>query len=363
MRTVSSLVGTVIFCLFLVSAALSQDKPDISKPSQTGTGATQTQKVMGITLSLKACTVSEAVSAIGDKYKINIVADVYVAEALVPNLIMEDVPRDQALVTIGNAFGRKTYFVNGIVVWRHARLAQKVEEAIAARTNPNWRWKTKGKVTIQRHDSASATSDVTRTQAQNSLPADLVSLQAVRAPMLMLAKDFTGIVGWRFNIDGDLQDRRVSASLQMVTPSAVLGALTFLLNSAQSLTIRQTEAQKKEEEKFVEANPAFRVRHELAQVLLLTLNEQQQVELAEKGTLEFPVGDLSPALQKLAAASVDAWKEYMSKENPSQISNFTLDPNNYKKFKLVLRSDLQVEIHGRMSNTQAPYKEGMAVVF
>ena len=339
------IIVRLLVLILLVSSSFPSNAQIASVPPKEKTSVNQ-----NISLDLSACTLTEVIDYLSKMYRINIISDVYVAEPFAPHLVIKSMPREEALIVIGNLFQRRTYFVNDIVVWRFARLAEKVGENLAGRNNSAWRWKTKGAFVVHRDDPPNDTIVLTKTETKSALPANVISISAVRAPFGVFAKEFTATVGWRFNVEDNLQDRRFSAALNQVTPSAALGAMTFLLNASQSLTIRQTEPQKEDEKRFSETNPMLRAQRDLDAALAASLTQEQQAEWARKGFLSLNIGTLSPELQKLAEKFIDEWMKYVK---PKGIA---FDSSQYSTFSVVLRSDLQTEVHGKST-------EGMPVVF
>lgn len=72
-----------------------------------------------VSLELQNARLSDAVGFLGAKYKINILADAYLDDHIVPLLSVKEVPLSVTITNIASLFRREAIMVNGVIVLRH----------------------------------------------------------------------------------------------------------------------------------------------------------------------------------------------------------------------------------------------------
>lgn len=300
----------------LRTAAIGQGKAISPSPD------TRSSSSGSISLSMTHVTVADVVTKLGQEYGVNIISDAFTRDQVpLGKVEVDNVPRQTALRNLAGLFGRQMITVNGIVVWRDSHVPALVrEDAYTAQHYKNLDWHDKGFVSISRvaqenlnkpQSSPTAhTASLTSSPTASSTPADaepakLLSVEAVTDPVQEVAATLSKQIGWNVTIDKALQDRRITAQLHSVTPGAALEALTVLLNSAQTVQIAQTDAQRQEAAKALAAyddkrSPRQKASDELKKKLLPKLTDQQMAALQTGQSVQFPIGQMSGDLKQEA---------------------------------------------------------------
>lgn len=351
------LLFTLPVLLWYCSSCLGQSPSASSLPAKI-------QPANGtITIEMSNCKLSDVVRYIGTTYKINIVADAFLNDEFKQKLVIREVPKEEALMRVAQQFSRDMLIVNDVVVWRHQFPQRKAQGEISVQKEFGWKWPDRGSASIFRILPTPQPTTEQMTQGANLLPAQLITLDVRDCPVNTFATTFTKEVSWRLSVNRSLAERRISMNLQNVTPAQTLGALTLLLSAAQVVSIGQTEEQiRRDADVLDNRHPLSKERDKITTALLDSLTQEQRSQISKGESVTLDIATMNPALRKKSVDFITFWLDG-TRTAQEKAGQYTLLPETYGNFKIVVKPNLTIGITGFMSEGQPPYKPGMEVSF
>jgi hypothetical protein len=198
----------------------------------------------------------------------------------------------ERLRTIASRCGREVTEVDGIYVlrvrdWGRYRAAAKKPDAI--------KWQTSGFVSVQRLDAPE--------DSALPNPAREIAIKGRQVSIALIAASLRERANYNVTVEPALAGYRFHVFAKRVSPSALVGALAFLLNGGPEVQLRQSPEQKDAERYAEFANaPDFikkRIREsdKLRKELEPLLTEEQKKTLESGGRVEMPMSQIPEKLR------------------------------------------------------------------
>jgi hypothetical protein len=201
-----------------------------------------------VSMGLQNARLSDAVELLGAKYKINIVADAYLDDHIVPSLSVKEVPLSATIKNIASLFRRDAIQVNGVIVLRHRQwyLRSQSEQEYARQFRANWN--DDGIVSVERVDPLPSPGKPVKKTASTAksgmeyptwLPPRFNHASVKNAALRSFMGKFASCTGWEVSYENRIATRRINAKLHHVTPGQTLEALSVLFNTTQRVSLVQ----------------------------------------------------------------------------------------------------------------------------
>lgn len=356
MRSEATSLLPVLFMAVTLTVS-AQGQGGSNSPGKTSTPSADQL----VTIDMQKATLSDVVAELGQKYNVNIVTDAFIPDVIpLGGVKMINVPLRVAVPKLAQLFHRQMMVDNGIAIWRAQSWYSMARQDEYSMQHYHMKWKDAGYIIVQRLDgtppstktgttvgpspgaTAAKLSEISVASStggaeQNLLPARIISVEVSQASARDVASKLSTEVGWSVKVEQGLAERRVNTQVHNVTPSQMLGALTFLFNAAQTVAIGQTGAQHRQEDAaFAQRSDTRSAREkasdDLKRKLTSLLNEQQINSLQNGEPVVLAIGDLPPGLQQQAIQYAQTAADQLAKSgvapdtlpDPNQVSNSSI---------------------------------------
>ena len=318
--TISALTSTALFvCLSMMPVASAQNAaPQTIKPAGKLPPASSTRPAAAPPKEV-VDSLANTLEAISDAYQINMVTDAFPqdAKAITFMPVISANPKGDPmplLQGIAERFHLEITQRGGLYVIRHKRWALHYKNQ---QTSPP-QWGAQNPLRVTRLDKpysdvAFAAADALDTQT----PAQRVDINGRSITCARLGTALQEDANWTVHIDRSVSARRVNVFVKNVSPAAVLGAVAYLINAGEEVTLKPTDAQiAAEKYDSIPLGAAERTRHALSDALQTDmeklLTKEQKADLDNGKHATFSLGDLPPNLQKRALNYINVTASFMS---------------------------------------------------
>lgn len=302
-----------------------------------------------VSLELQNARLSDAVELLGTKYKINIMADAYLDDHIVPSLSVKEAPLSVTIAGIASLFRREAIITNGVIVLRHRQwyLRSQSEQEYARQFRADW--KDNGIVSVDRIDPLPpsvkpvVSSNTVRQDKENRagfpawLPPRLIKVAAKDASLKSLLERFAACTGWEVSYDRRMATRRVTARLNQATPGQTLEAVSILLNTTQKVSLEQGKELKQLEaalaSEIMDTRTELETMSDSLKPELMEMMTQEQKEAYMRGEIvEFPLETMSPEMRQRSLKYIQTALSTLKPESRER-----LDPDETQLHRFRLR--------------------------
>ncbi len=295
-------------------------------PTSAVSDSSKPEKVTRTTLTQMLETLSAA-------YKINIVSDTFWFDSRLEYFPpVEPNPKDdpaKAMQAFAERWGLEFSQRGGIYVLRHKRWAKIYKEQQAEPV----RWGAPSPLRITRLDKPYADLAFNTDDAPDAkTPAQRIDINGSAISVSRLAEAMTIEANWDVRVSPKVSARRVNIFAKDANPSAILGAVAYLVNASEEVNLKPTDAQLAAEK--YDANdfgslgkrqgPSDALRKDVDKLL----TKEQLAALQNGQYVEIPMSKMSPDLQKRALNYINMSAQLMSDIVP------TPDASKWQKFQL-----------------------------
>lgn len=305
---------TVLLCVTMALQQSPQElAPQLSLPKEEPR----------ISIVLENATITDAVLKIGAKFKVNILTDVYVNDAPLSKISMENMPLEAAVGQIATLYGRDVYFVNRTYILRsRSVLLNLAHERTALKDGIHWA--DEGSIAIMRLGTSppsppnKLTHMIQEVKAKPlHLPASLLSLEIRSASLNKVMSKFNSQSAWFTAVETELGERRITAYLPKAPPAQFIDSLSKLLNASQRLTLQQTEDQKMLEKALLgNLSERERLSHALADKLSSLLSKEQKARKERGEQVAVLLKEMPSEMQAMA---LDYMKQALQEMPPPSL--------------------------------------------
>lgn len=304
---------SVASTLFLLTAISDAKQENLNHKKSSQYSALQNEAL--ISFELKKVSFSEMIKYLGEKYKLNIIADSYVFDGSIGDVNIDRVPKMEAIRKIGDLFERSVRLEDNLIIFQTKQPLLKPFQEEFAEKNGTHNWADDGAFSLVCPEpklvETKRTASGIKKKILIALPQERLSLIAERLPLRRLAAHFEEKVGWSLSLGKELYERRFNAVLHNVTPGQCLEAITKTIGARQVVKIELSEAQKSLTANFLADKSDIRSARrrksdEVLKGLMKSLTQEQKDKLASGSGLELDVNSMSGEMKTLAMDYVNS---------------------------------------------------------